>query len=140
MLRRKLWLRMLLRKEARVLLAPTWCRRTTHTARTNQRQHTSLSGLLLSRRRILQIPKELATRAVKGGHFARDCPNRADRKAKANHGSGGSKDVNMTTLGSTEDGYGNLSTVLSVFQSISWWFDTGANVHVCADISLFSSY
>ena len=46
----------------------------------------------------------------------------------------------MTTLGSTEDGYGNLSTILSVFQSISWWFDTGANVHVCADISLFSSY
>src|SRR6185503_19760589 len=75
-----------------------------------------------------------------GGHFARDCPNRADRKAKANEGPGGSKDVNMTTLGSTEDGYGNLSTVLSVFQSMSWWFDTGANVHVCAGISLFSSY
>ena len=46
----------------------------------------------------------------------------------------------MTTLASTEDGYGNQSTVLSVFQSMSWWFDTGANVHVCVDISLFSSY
>ena len=23
---------------------------------------------------------------------------------------------------------------------MSWWFDTGANVYVCADISLFSSY
>ena len=46
----------------------------------------------------------------------------------------------MTTLGSTEDGYNNLSTVLSVFQSMSWWFDTGANIHVCANISLFSSY
>ena len=52
-----------------------------------------------------------------GGHFARDCPNRADHKAKASHGSAGSKDVNMTTLGTTEDGYSNLSTVLSVFQS-----------------------
>ncbi|XP_039799048.1 uncharacterized protein LOC120664107 [Panicum virgatum] len=41
-----------------------------------------------------------------GGHFARDCPNRADRKAKANPGTG-SKDVNMTTLASTEDGYGH---------------------------------
>ena len=39
-----------------------------------------------------------------GGHFTRDCPNRADHKAKASHGSAGSKDVNMTTLGSTEDG------------------------------------
>ena len=46
----------------------------------------------------------------------------------------------MTTLGNTEDRYSNLSTVLSVFQSMNWWFDTGANVHVCADISLFSSY
>jgi hypothetical protein len=27
-----------------------------------------------------------------------------------------------------------------VFQSPSWWLDTGANIHVCADISLFSSY
>jgi hypothetical protein len=75
-----------------------------------------------------------------GGHYSRDCPNRADRKAKASHGSAGSKDVNMTTLGTTEDGYGSLSTVLSVFQSMGWWFDTGANVHVCADISMFSSY
>ena len=53
------------------------------------------------------------------GHFARDCPNRADYKAKANPGTG-SKDVNMMTPGRTDDGYGNLSTVLSVFQSMSW--------------------
>ena len=46
----------------------------------------------------------------------------------------------MTTLGSTKNGYGNLPTVLSVFQSTSWWFDTGANVHVCSDIFLFFSY
>ena len=26
------------------------------------------------------------------------------------------------------------------FQSTSWWLDKGANVHVCADISMFSSY
>ena len=38
-------------------------------------------------------------------------------------------------------GYGNLlHTVLSVFHSPDWWVDTGANIHVCADISLFSSY
>jgi hypothetical protein len=27
-----------------------------------------------------------------------------------------------------------------VFQSITWWLDSGANVHVCSDTSLFSSY
>ena len=37
-------------------------------------------------------------------------------------------------------GYGNLFTVFSVSQSTDWWIDTGANIHVCADISLFSSY
>jgi hypothetical protein len=38
-------------------------------------------------------------------------------------------------------GYGNpLHTVLSVFNSPDWWIDTGANIHVCADKSLFSSY
>ena len=46
------------------------------------------------------------------------------------------------TIGNTGDGsrYGNLPTVFSVNQSTNWWVDTGANVHVCADISLFSSY
>jgi hypothetical protein len=38
-------------------------------------------------------------------------------------------------------GYGNLlATVLSVCQSPEWWADTSANIHVCAIISLFSSY
>jgi len=39
-----------------------------------------------------------------------------------------------------DDEYGNLPTLLSMFQSLSWWVDTGANIHVCADISMFSSY
>jgi hypothetical protein len=38
-------------------------------------------------------------------------------------------------------GYGNLlPTVLSVCQSLEWWVDTSANIHVSADISFFSSY
>jgi hypothetical protein len=27
-----------------------------------------------------------------------------------------------------------------VFQSTTWWLDSGANIHVCFDASLFSSY
>ena len=73
----------------------------------------------------------------KRGHFSKECPDRADRRAKkANE----SNDVNMVTMGSTRDGYGNLPIVLSVFQSTSWWLDTDANVHVCTDSSIFSSY
>ena len=67
------------------------------------------------------------------GHFSVDCPDRADKKGKA------SKHVNVVTA-SNADGYGNLPIVLSVFQSPCWWIDTGANVHVCADISMFTSY
>ena len=37
--------------------------------------------------------------------------------------------------------YGNsLATVLSVCHSPEWWMDIGANINVCADASLFSSY
>jgi hypothetical protein len=37
-------------------------------------------------------------------------------------------------------GYGNLPFVFSAIQSSDWWVDTGANIHVCSDLSLFSSY
>jgi hypothetical protein len=67
------------------------------------------------------------------GHFSKDCPERADRRGK------NAKTVNVVTAGNT-DGYGKLFNVLLVFQSPSWWIDMGANVHVCADISMFTSY
>jgi transposase InsO family protein len=72
------------------------------------------------------------------GHLARKCPQRKGMKAPAGQTS---KSANVT-IGNTGDGsgYGNLPTVFSVNQSTNWWVDTGANVHVCADISLFSSY
>jgi hypothetical protein len=41
---------------------------------------------------------------------------------------------------SNTDGYGNFFTVLLVFQYPCWWTDMGANVYVCADISMFTSY
>jgi len=60
------------------------------------------------------------------GHFSKECPDQTDHRAKkANE----SKDVNMVAMANTGDRYGNLPTVLSVFQSTSWWLDTGANVH-----------
>jgi hypothetical protein len=50
--------------------------------------------------------------------------------------------VNMvvSNSGGETSGYSNLLYVLSVFQSTTWWLDSGANVHVCSDASLFSSY
>jgi hypothetical protein len=64
-------------------------------------------------------------------HFAGKCPLRK-----------GVKSANMviSKAGGTSR-YGNLlPTILSVFCLHEWWVDTGANIHMCADISLFSSY
>ena len=47
----------------------------------------------------------------------------------------------VNNAGEENRGNGNLPSVFSAFQSTNtWWLDTGANVHVCADASLFSSY
>jgi hypothetical protein len=64
-------------------------------------------------------------------------PNRFDKR----HGKS-SKTANVV-IGDAEmkdSGYGILPTVLSVCHSPNWWIDTGANVHVCSDISMFLSY
>ena len=71
------------------------------------------------------------------GHFASECGECENRKWKGNK-----KLANMV-IGETAgiSRYGNiLPTVLSVCHSPEWWIDTDANIHVCADISLFSSY
>ena len=36
--------------------------------------------------------------------------------------------------------YSNLFAVFSMWPSTDWWVDIGAGVHVCADISFFTSY
>jgi len=64
-------------------------------------------------------------------HFAAKCPNRKGKK---------SANIVISETGRTS-GYGNLlPTVHLVFCSPEWWVDTRANIHVCADTSLFSSY
>jgi hypothetical protein len=70
-------------------------------------------------------------------HWAKKCPNYKERKRQPEQ-----KTTNMvvSSSGGGTSGYGNLLSVLSVFQCTSWWFDTSANVHVCSDASLFSSY
>jgi hypothetical protein len=69
-------------------------------------------------------------------HWANKCPNKYKKPGQD------SKSANMIVSNneSGASGYVNLFTVFLVCQSTDWWVDTGANIHVCADISLFSSY
>ena len=67
--------------------------------------------------------------------------NTGQKSAQTSTRSQGSKSVNVTLSNNdAASGYGNLFTILSVCQSTDWWVNTGANIHVCADVSLFSSY
>jgi hypothetical protein len=71
----------------------------------------------------------------KGGHLVKDCHHR-----KTQIGGQQKKVVNMTIGKNNGDeadpfGYGNLPSVFSPIQSTNWWVDTGANVHVCSDLS-----
>jgi hypothetical protein len=67
-------------------------------------------------------------------HWTSQCPDDKFKQEK--------KSVNMiNSEAGGISGYGNLlPTVLLVCKSPEWWLDIDANVHVCADISLFSSY
>jgi hypothetical protein len=63
-------------------------------------------------------------------HYARECE---EAKWKPNKKTTNTVETNAGTMG-----YGNLlPTVLLVCHSLDRWVDTGANIHVCADVSLF---
>jgi len=70
------------------------------------------------------------------GHFTKKCKNHKGKKNQQ-----GQKSANVTIGDPSGSGYNNyLSSVFFVFQSNDWWIDIGANIHVCTDISMFSSY
>jgi hypothetical protein len=62
-------------------------------------------------------------------HWANKCTNHRGRKHQPEQ-----KTVNMvvSSSGDETNGYDNLPSVLSVFQSTTWWLDYGAKVHVCS--------
>ena len=70
----------------------------------------------------------------KYGHRAKDCRANKRQKTKANvveKISNGVDDINLTTMISECNMEGNPK---------EWWIDTGATRHICANISMFSSY
>ncbi|KAL2237188.1 UNVERIFIED_CONTAM: Retrovirus-related Pol polyprotein from transposon TNT 1-94 [Sesamum indicum] len=74
------------------------------------------------------------------GHWAKLCPNKKAKTGQAvvNMVVGGSSGA--STSGAT-DGYVSVQPeLLTIYEPYDWLIDTGANVHVCADKSLFVSY
>jgi hypothetical protein len=65
------------------------------------------------------------------GHIARKCHQRKGKK-------GGQRTANVVV--SEAGGSGYEPEILLACQSTDWQLDTGANIHVCSDLNLFSTY
>ncbi|KAK4405931.1 Retrovirus-related Pol polyprotein from transposon TNT 1-94 [Sesamum angolense] len=74
------------------------------------------------------------------GHWAKLCPNKNAKTGQAvvNMVVGGSSSA--STSGATEGYVSVQPELLTIYEPCDWLIDTGANVHVCADKSLFVSY
>jgi len=108
--------------------------RETHMAGTKERISLSMPSLLLPSRRRRKIKQSCLASLVESlVTFPKSVLSERTAKGKK-------KNVNLMITSNADDEYGNLPTLLSMFQSLSWWVDTGANIHVCVDISMFSSY
>jgi hypothetical protein len=71
-------------------------------------------------------------------HWDPSCPKRFDKRPHGNSGNSANVVVGDTKM--KDAWYGIFPTILSVCHSPEWWIDTGANIHVYGDISMFSSY
>jgi hypothetical protein len=63
--------------------------------------------------------------------WAKDCLQCKDKQKKT---------TNVVTPNTKGGATRYMPLALLVYHLADWWIDTGANIHVCADISLFSSY
>jgi hypothetical protein len=71
-------------------------------------------------------------------HWAPRCPKHFDKRSHGNNDNSANVVVGDTKM--KDVGYGIFPTIILVCHSPEWWIDTSANIHVCADISMFSSY
>jgi hypothetical protein len=121
----------------REVLAPMWCRK-----RIFNTMRTKAKGRLSPSTKLFGLPT-LKRRRTRENAFCAVVPIIGLETARiAKISSKGRKSANII-IGYTEKGileYGNHATVLSVCYLSYWWIDTRANIYVCADISLFSSY
>ncbi|KAL2249826.1 UNVERIFIED_CONTAM: hypothetical protein Sindi_2456300 [Sesamum indicum] len=114
----------------------------------HQKGRLSLDDLMIAisieeehRNQTHKMPVEHQPRAnLIVGHWAKFCPNKKAKTGQAvvNMVVGGSSGA--STSGAT-DGYVSVQPeLLTIYEPYDWLIDTGANVHVCADKSLFVSY
>ncbi|KAL0298331.1 UNVERIFIED_CONTAM: Retrovirus-related Pol polyprotein from transposon TNT 1-94 [Sesamum radiatum] len=104
----------------------------------HQKGRLSLDDLMIA----ISIEEEHRnqTHKMPVGHWAKFCPNKKAKAGQAvvNMVVGGSSGA--STSGATEGYVSVQPELLTIYEPRDWLIDTGANVHVCADKSLFVSY
>ncbi|KAL0340533.1 UNVERIFIED_CONTAM: Retrovirus-related Pol polyprotein from transposon TNT 1-94 [Sesamum radiatum] len=104
----------------------------------HQKRRLSLDDLMIA----ISIEEEHRnqTHKMPVGHWAKLCPNKKakTRQAVVNMVVGGSSGA--STSGAMEGYVSVQPELLTIYEPCDWLIDTGANVHVCADKSLFVSY
>ncbi|KAK4394613.1 Retrovirus-related Pol polyprotein from transposon TNT 1-94 [Sesamum angolense] len=104
----------------------------------HQKGRLSLDDLMIA----ISIEEEHRnqTHKMPVGHWAKLCPNKKAkiRQTVVNMVMGGSSGA--STSGATEGYVSVQPELLTIYEPCDWLIDTGANVHVCADKSLFVSY
>ncbi|KAL0300940.1 UNVERIFIED_CONTAM: Retrovirus-related Pol polyprotein from transposon TNT 1-94 [Sesamum radiatum] len=104
----------------------------------HQKGRLSLDDLMIA----ISIEEEYRnqTHKMPVGHWAKLCPNKKAKTGQTvvNMVVGGSSGA--STSGATEGYVSVQPELLTIYEPCDWLIDTGANVHVCADKSLFVSY
>jgi hypothetical protein len=104
-----------------------------------KKNHKLSQTIQFKRKKMMNMDEIVCFICDENGYFAKKCKNCKGKKNQPRQ-----KSINVTIGDPSRSRYGNSSCIYiyiySIFQYNDWWIDSRANIHVCSDIFMFSSY